>query len=90
MIYQKGEFWAIKGFSNKYTSLEAVTEVYGKMLAKEEAVKLKADLAYKKLLDSLEPDPTPYEIMIEKNICKLCNLEPCECFTSIKKMEHGY
>lgn len=90
MIYQKGEFWAIQGFPKKYTSLEAVTEVYEKMLAKEEAARLTADLAYKKLLDSLAPDPTPYEIMIEKSICKLCNLEPCECFTSIKKMEPGY
>ena len=90
MIYQKGEFWAIKGFANKYISLEAVTEVYGKMLEEEEAIKFRAQVAHKKMLDSLAPDPTPYEIMIEKSICKLCNLEPCECFTSIKKMEPGY
>jgi hypothetical protein len=90
MIHKRGEYWAIKGSSRKYASMEAASVDYAKMLAKEEAVKLKADLAYKKLLESLEPDPTPYEIMIEKNICKLCNLEPCECFTSIKKMEPGY
>jgi len=89
MIYQKGEYWAIRGYPQKYTSLEAVTAVYERMLAKEEAAKLRAVMELKKVLEKLSPDPTPYEIMIEKNVCKICNLEPCECFTSIKKTELG-
>lgn len=90
MIYQKGEFWAIRGFSQKYTTFEAVTAAYEKMLAKEAAQKLREELQLKKVIESLEPDPTPYEIMIQKSICKICNLEPCECFIYTKRTELGH
>jgi hypothetical protein len=90
MIYQKGDMWAIRGYSQKYFTLEEATTAYQKMFAKEEAAKVKAIMELKKVLEKLHPEPTPYEVMIQKNVCKVCNLEPCECFTSIEKTERGY
>lgn len=100
MIYQKGEYWAIRGHPNKYTSYEDVKAAYIKMKEKEaaKAAKIAAALLQEALQEEkyraevkerLGLEATPFEIMIEKKICTICDLEPCECFTFTKKTELG-
>ena len=96
MIFQRGNYWAISNDSRKFTTEEDAQSAYNKILAKQERVKKQEEedrkLALRMKIETIQGlahDSTPYEIMIEKNICKLCNLEPCECFTSIKKTELG-
>jgi hypothetical protein len=96
MIFQRGPYWAVSGSSVKYATREEAEAVASVLIQKEEARKLAEEQARKAELqekldriNNLDKDSTPYEIMIEKNICKLCNLEPCECFTYIKRTEPG-
>ena len=96
MIFQRGRYWALSGDTRKFASEEEAQAAYNKILAKQELIKkreeedrrIELQMRLEKI-SGLAYDSTPYEIMIEKNVCKLCNLEPCECFTSIKKMEPG-
>jgi hypothetical protein len=81
MIYQKPNGWKIRGNPRVFsTKKEAEAFESGEEPVEEEPVK-------ERILQPTEN--TPYENMIEKSICKLCNLEPCECFISIKKTELG-
>lgn len=103
MIFQKGNMWKISGYPEKYTTLEAAEKALSiinknvanaqKIEEQKEAIQRQqvalAEEERLKKLTQLAEDSTPFEKMIAKNICKLCNLEPCECFTSIKKTELG-
>jgi len=100
MIFQKNGLWKISGHPQKYTTFEEAQKVFNEAQAQKtlklETAKAKEDLekaAYEKereeKLKQLAEDSTPYEIMIAKNICLICNLEPCECFTYTKKTEVG-
>lgn len=93
MIYQKGEFWAIRGYSQKYQSYDDAKAsenlIITKTLAKEEMQKKIESEKLLEIKSRIGWDSTPYEIMIEKNICKLCNLEPCECSRCTSKMGLG-
>lgn len=86
MIIQRGKYWALANDTRKFASEEEAQAAYNKILAKQERIKQEER---RRLLQNIDEDSTPFEIMIQKNICKLCNLEPCECFTSIKKTELG-
>ena len=89
MIFQRGRYWALPNDTRKFSSREEAQAAYDKIVAKQELIRKHEEETIKRLLDALDEDSTPFEIMIQKNICKLCNLEPCECFTSIKKTEPG-
>lgn len=103
MIFQKGNMWKISGHPEKFSTLEEAEKalsIINKNIAKisenekqKEAMQRQqvalAEEERLKKLSQLAEDSTPFEKMIVKNICKLCNLEPCECFTSIKKTEVG-
>lgn len=103
MIFQKGNMWKISGHPQKYTTLEEaekalaiinknvakINEIEKQKEAEQEQQAALAEEERLKKLSQLAVDSTPFEKMIAKNICKLCNLEPCECFTSIKKTEVG-
>ena len=89
MIYSKGKYWKIRGKLGAYESLEAAQEAQIAMQAAERGEVYVPPTAPQKT-QIIEPaENTPYENMIEKNVCKLCDLEPCECFTFIKKTEPG-
>lgn len=100
MIFEKRGMWKISGRPEKYATYEEAQSVLAKIdvnaanklkakqsIENEKAAKAEQDRLEK--LKNLAEDSTPLERMIVKNICKLCNLEPCECFTSIKKTEPG-
>lgn len=89
MIYQKGEFWAIRGYSQKYSTFEGAEIAYNRILEKQEKERLRKEEEIIKALENLDPDSTPFEVMIQKNICKFCNLEPCECSRCTSKMGLG-
>jgi len=103
MIFEKRGMWKISGYPEKYATFEQAQSALEKInagAAKEVEVKLneekvrlaeaaKAEEDRLEKLKTLLEDSTPYEKMIAKNICKLCNLEPCECFTSIRKTGRG-
>ena len=90
MIYSKGKYWKIRGKLGKYESLEAAQAAEAKLLAEErgeEPVSVPPPPMPKQIREPAEN--TPYENMIEKTVCKLCDLEPCECFIFTKKTEPG-
>ena len=103
MIFKKHGMWKISGHPQKYATFEEAEIVLAKLQknavkleeiekAKVAEVERKEVIAYKEReekLKQLSADSTPYEVMIAKNICLICNLEPCECFTYTKKMEVG-
>ncbi len=103
MIFQKRGLWKISGHAQKYATREEAEIVLAKMqkntakleeVEKEKAIEEKKQEAVREeerleKLKQLAEDSTPYEKMIAKNICLICNLEPCECFTSTKKTEAG-
>jgi hypothetical protein len=88
--------WKISGYPQKYETFEEAERILAKI---ERRALLDADMkaeqseSYAKereeKLKQLAEDSTPYEIMIARNICLICNLEPCECFTYTKKTEAG-
>lgn len=96
MIFQKGNMWKISGYPQKYETFEEAERILAKI---ERRALLDADMkaeqseSYAKereeKLKQLAEDSTPYEIMIAKNVCLICNLEPCECFTYTKRTEAG-
>lgn len=103
MIFEKRGMWKISGYPEKYATyaeaakaLESLgiqqqkVEIAKAVSAEEEKKKVEAAEAERlKRLAQLSEDSTPYEKMIAKNICTICDMEPCECFTSIKKTELG-
>ena len=103
MIFQKGDMWKISGSSQKYATRKEAESVLAVKLAveerrqegleekKKESLLVMQDVLKeraKKLL-LLTENSTPFEIMIAKNICTTCNLEPCECFIFTKKTDLG-
>ena len=58
-------------------------------LLKNEVDRLKYEEERKEKLEKLAEDSTPYEIMLAKNICTTCDLEPCECLPYTKKTDLG-
>ena len=103
MIFEKRGMWKISGYPEKYATYEqaaAVLDTLGiqaekatsaKAASVEENKKKAAAAEADRLerLSKLSVDSTPYEKMIAKTICTTCDMEPCECFTSIKKTEPG-
>ncbi len=100
MIFQKRGMWKISGHPQKYSTFEEAQAVLDRMQKTEqkisaaaEAQKIAEKAAYEKdreeKLKQLAEDSTPLEVMIAKNICLICNLEPCECFTYTKRTEAG-
>lgn len=84
MIYQKGNYWKIKGNYKPFKTKEEAEAFQA--LASGEVIQEKPPMKEQ----ILEPtENTPYENMIEKTVCKLCDLEPCECFIFTKKTELG-
>lgn len=82
MIYSKGNYWKIRGRLDKYESLEAAQAAEAKLSGEEYIPPVTRQIT--------EPaEKTPYENMIEKTVCNLCDLEPCECFIFTKKTEPG-
>lgn len=93
MIFQKGQYWGISGSYVKYSSYESAKEAYdkqqSKIAAREAEEYARHQESIKKIIEKLGEGYTPYEVMIEKNICKLCNLEPCECLHYMSKTGLG-
>lgn len=83
MIYQKGKYWKIRGNLNLYNSREEA-ELAG--MKKDEP----APIFIPQKESIIEPfENSPFENMIEKNICNTCNLEPCECSHYTSKTDLG-
>lgn len=103
MIFEKRGTWKISGRPERYATYEQAAAVLEKLgILEEKAVSAKAisieenkkkaaaaEADRLERLAKLSFDSTPYEKMIAKNICTTCDMEPCECFTSIKKTEPG-
>jgi hypothetical protein len=103
MIFQKRGLWKISGHAQKYATLEEAESALAKIQSKiamieakemekvieEEKKELAREQERQEKLKQLSEDSTPYEKMIAKNICLICDLEPCECFTYTTKMEVG-
>ena len=92
MIFQKGGMWKISGYAQKYATYEEATaalnkinKIVEKKVAEAVTIKERMEVAAKAAMEEaiakadLAEDSTPYEKMILKNICLICNLEPCEC-----------
>lgn len=103
MIFQKGSMWKISGYPQKYATLEEAQAVLAKLGIQAEkveaakAVEAQKEIESAKIVEAdrlerlakLSLDSTPFEKMIEKNICTTCDMEPCECFTYTKKTDLG-
>lgn len=103
MIFKKGNMWKISGLPTKYSTREEAEQALAKInvqeakldkarkqkLIEEQEKALAIELERQKKLDQLRADSTLFEKMIVKNICDVCNLEPCECSTYTKKTELG-
>lgn len=88
MIYQKGNNWKIRGNVTVFPTKEAAEAVEEKALADSRGEPVPEKMPIKEQI--IEPvENTPYENMIDKLVCKLCDLEPCECFTYIEKTDLG-
>jgi hypothetical protein len=103
MIFEKRGMWKISGQPQKYATYDeahaALEKINAMALVVEDrrkaendlkaAAKATADEERAKKLAQLAEDSTPYEKMIVKNICIICDMEPCECFTYTKKTDLG-
>lgn len=83
MIFEKRGRWKISGYAQSYATVE---EAEAKLTEKSIAEEEKSIAEEKK---SIAEDSTPFEKMIDKNICTTCDMEPCECFTYTRKMDLG-
>lgn len=92
MIYSKGNYWKIRGNTHIFRTKEEAEAFEMAALAAERGEVIETPAKKPPMKEQIiEPiENTPYENMIEKNVCKLCNLEPCECFIFIKKTEPGF
>jgi hypothetical protein len=89
MIYPKGNYWKIRGNTRIFRTKEEAEAFQESTLAAERGEVVKEKPPMKEQI--LEPtENTPYENMIEKTVCKLCDLEPCECFIFTRRTELGY
>ena len=96
MIFQKGDGWKVSGHPKRFSTLEEAESFLAKKTA---AANLTAEVAqaaveaeaaaHEEKLKLLREESTPFEKMIARNICLICNLEPCECFTYTKRTEAG-
>jgi hypothetical protein len=96
MIFRKGDGWKVSGHPKRFSTFEEAEAFLAKKTA---AANLTAEVvkaieetkaaAHEEKLKLLREESTPYEIMIAKNVCLICNLEPCECFTYTKRTEVG-
>ena len=100
MIFEKRGMWKISGYPQKYATREEAEAILAKLTArqsmveeletqKNEELRILAEKEREERLKKLAEDSTPYEVMIAQNVCLICNLEPCECFTYTEKMEVG-
>jgi len=100
MIFKKGDSWKISGYPQRYSSFQEAQSILEKLQRraeldaemKEQAERLENEQYQKEReekLKKLAENSTPYEIMIAKNVCLICNLEPCECFAFTEEMEPG-
>lgn len=100
MIFQKGDGWKISGYPQKYETREKAEAILAKLTARQSMVeeletqkneekRVLVEKEREERLKKLAEDSTPYEAMIARNVCLICNLEPCECFTYTEKMEVG-
>lgn len=79
MIYQKGDRWKIRGKLGVYRTRE---EAEAAELGVSEIPVHKESI--------IEPfENSPFENMIEKSICNICNWEPCECSHYMSKTDLG-
>jgi hypothetical protein len=96
MIFQKGDGWKVSGHPKRFSTLEEAesflakkTVANNKIEAASQAVVEAEAAAHEEKLKLLREQSTPFEKMIARNICLICNLEPCECFTYTKRTEAG-
>jgi hypothetical protein len=90
MIYQKGNYWKIRGNYMPFRTKEEAEAYEQKALAALRGEVIEEYVKPPMKEQIVEPiENTPYENMIGKTVCKLCDLEPCECFIFTKKTEPG-
>jgi hypothetical protein len=100
MIFEKRGMWKISGRAQSYATLEEALARLGiqaekATLASAVVAEAAAEVQKAALVERLEKlaqlaeDSTPFEKMIAKNICTICDMEPCECFTYIRKTDLG-